>query len=112
MKAKEYYELMKNYPDNKDGLLNAVSMVIDGLNKEVKDLLESRRVKTDRAAVAVIKELNDKWNAIVALYEKDHDFCPLSRNAFLRSWIKRLPGSEKYIEIPRLMIDKKRKDEQ
>ncbi len=67
--------------------------------RETKEIIASRNVSTDRGAVAVVKEQNQKWNAMCALYEKKYsaDLCPLKRDGFLNSIKTKVPEITAYL---------------
>lgn len=67
--------------------------------REMKEIIASRSVNTDRGVVAVVKEQNYKWNAMCALYEKKYsaDLCPLKRDGFLNSIKTNLPEITAYL---------------
>ena len=62
MKAKEYHARYKANP-TEDELINIAADMIT----ETKQLAEQRRIKEDRALVAIIREQEDKWKAFVRL---------------------------------------------
>ena len=83
MKAKEYYAKIKEQnPQTAKELANAIGDVVDGLNNEAKELIKKRHVTRDDGCRAIIRELNNKWNAIATLFEKDYGMSPISRNRF------------------------------
>ena len=83
MKAKEYYEqIIAKNPQTADEMANAVGEVVEGLHQEAKDMIKQRKIKRGDALRAVIRELNDKWNAIAGLFEKKQGVSPIRRNAF------------------------------
>lgn len=75
----QYHEALTMGGDKGDEALN--DLVRDFL-AETKELIETRRIKTDRGTVAVIDELNEKWNAIVSIFEKRGGVSPILRNGF------------------------------
>lgn len=85
MRAKEYFdqyhEGIYNETANTGGTENLTNLLKE-LLKEVIDICEKRNVKFDRGANAVIKEQNDKWNAIAGLFEKKYGVEVLKRNGF------------------------------
>lgn len=92
MKAKEYYEqIIAKNPQTADEMANAVGEVVGALNQEAKDIMVKRKVRRNDAVRAVIRELNDKWNAIVGLFEKKEGKSPIRRNAFWDAWVKEIP---------------------
>ena len=78
MKAKEYYELYKFdlMSEKDDKVLKAISDLVHDFNKEVTELREIRHVKFDRGMIPILKEMNQKWNAIVRLFQKEYGATP------------------------------------
>ena len=72
MKAKEYFEKYDELiiKDQIAGSIESAKKLLIELSDEVKDICEARHVKRDAAVVSVLKEINQKWNAICSLYEK------------------------------------------
>lgn len=66
MKAKEYYtkygeQLVDPYPTVRHEAL--VSLMVD-MADETKDIMEKRKIATTKAILALIEEMNSKWNAL------------------------------------------------
>lgn len=124
MKAKEYYEKYKplltaeavdttGFSQMTDQQKQAVLEVIDhqvkeGIKKclydmsmEVRSLIEQRGAKTDSAAASIIREMNDRWNAMLRLIEKDGKPVLVKENAVARYWISQIPSLKKHIHIPK-----------
>ncbi len=88
--AKKYDEWIR---EGLNGLINA-------MNAEVKEICAKRKCKTDSATAAVIREMNDRWNAMIPMFEKYYDGrCPLKRNGFAKFWINEIPSLSRYIKI-------------
>lgn len=75
----QYHEALTIGGDKGDEALN--DLVRDFL-AETKETIETWHIKTDRGAVSVINELNEKWNAIVSIFEKRGETPPIVRNGF------------------------------
>ena len=106
MKAKEYYErIMAKNPQTADEMANAVGDVVDSLNKEAKEIIKKRNIRRDDAVRAVIREQNNKWNAIVGLFEKKQGISPIRRNAFLDAWVKQMPELDPNYDNNRVVFD-------
>lgn len=93
MKAKEYYT---KYHDrmlstDHDTSLQAISDLIGDLSREFKTIADSRNVRWNRAAYGILKELNDKYNAIVSLFETKDGFSPIRPNGFKLYWEREMP---------------------
>ena len=92
MRAKEYYaKINEQNPKTAEEMANAIGNVVDGLNNEAKELIKKRRVTSDNGCIAIIRELNNKWNAIVTLFEKDYGMSPIKRHRFLELWAEKIP---------------------
>lgn len=94
MKAKEYYAKYHDQlisPDDQTSL-EAISDLIYDFSMELKTMCEQRRAKTDDAARSIVRELNEKYNAIVALFEVKDGGSPICRDRFFTYWSKRIPG--------------------
>lgn len=74
MKARQYFEMHRQEMTCGDEkrVQAAINQLVLELNDESKDMLKSRNINTDRAAVSVLRELNDKYNAVVGLFEKHY----------------------------------------
>lgn len=99
MKAKEYYEqygiavLAESYHESK---YDELTKLISAFLKEMKATLKERHVSTDRGTVAIIREFNNKWNALSAIFEKKHGVTPLNRNGFLKFMESEIPELERW----------------
>lgn len=90
-KAKEYYELYKLDLMDDDKAVKAISDLIGDLNKEVKELQELRHVQFDRGMLPILKEINQKWNAIVRLFQKEYGAAPIKADGFKIFWLEKMP---------------------
>lgn len=74
--------------------------LVGAMNREVKEICAKRKCKLDSAGAAVIREMNDRWNAMIPMFEKRYDArCPLKRNGFAKFWINEIPSLSRYIKI-------------
>lgn len=92
MRAVEYFNkyetrLIKNDDDG----LKAIGELMYELIIEAKTLSDARNVKTTGGSVAVLKELNNKWNAICNLFEKKYGVSPIIRDGYKKYWLKEMP---------------------
>lgn len=99
MKAKEYYALVKEGIEagTATALKGAVDEMFMGMNREVRELQEKRHIQFDRGIFPVLKEMNDKWNAVVNLIEKDYGYSPIIRDGFKNFWVAKMPELGRYI---------------
>lgn len=93
MKAKDYFEKYENaiIEDVKGNSTSGISKLLIELSEEVEAIYRKRGGKSNCALIGVIKELNQKWNAIGALFEKRYGASPLKRNGFIKYWKNQLP---------------------
>lgn len=65
---------------------------------ELNALLKQRKVNTDKAFIGAVNEINDKYNAVVNMFERDFGRSPILRNGFktelLRMVNENLGGKE------------------
>lgn len=94
MKAKELYAKYKSGILSSDDQtsVQAVCDLIRDLSLEMKEIVSRRHIRHDSGAVAVILELNDKYNAICGLFEKEMGMSPIKRNGFLQYWERQIPA--------------------
>lgn len=100
MKAKEYYNKYKEamFPVDEELGVRAYSSagtraLVTDLDKEMFDLQENRKAGRPHSIAAIIKEQNQKWNAIVGLFEVDPDIPNLimpARDGYIRLWVARI----------------------
>ena len=87
MKAIEYYEKYRTTIDTKKGIKE---LMIE-MNNEAKELIKKRNAVTDNAGRSIIKELNQKWNALARIFEKAMGEPILVEDGFLASWKRKIP---------------------
>ncbi len=96
MKAKEYFEKYGSYlvsgenADKNDRTNAAVALLCD-LCGEVQSIGEQRKIKRIEAVISIVKETNDKWNAVGNLCEKHYGVNPLAENGFKAFILNRMP---------------------
>lgn len=49
---------------------------------ELNALLKQRKANTDKAFIGAVNEINDKYNAVVNMFERDFGRSPILRNGF------------------------------
>lgn len=94
MKAKEYYAKYKERVaslDDKESIQAICEMLAD-LSAEAKAVIDKRNVKTDCGGVAVLREMNDKYNAVCRMLEEEYKHPILVRDGFLICWRKQIPA--------------------
>ena len=93
MKAEEYYnkfskEIIEAYEqDNSQPVINLLTEMLE----EGQEIMKSRNVRMDKAAVSVIKEQNQKWNKLARMFEKEYGFSPIGRDGLLKYEISKIP---------------------
>ena len=94
MKAADYVAKYGEAMSNITKITNddAVSKLFIEMSGEVATILKDRKVVKSGGVIAVLKEMNDKWNAIISLYEKKwRQPAPISRNGFSKVWMNKMP---------------------
>lgn len=95
MKAKEYFakyeeEIMKEATQTEvltDG--NMAKLYIE-MFSEMKTIIEIRHIQNDNSLMSLIREQNDKWNAIERLFIKKYGVSPIAHNGFLSACMEDL----------------------
>lgn len=94
MKAIDYYNTYGERVFDeavKDEGTNVLSELTIAFIHETKELIGIRNAKTDKAAIGIIREQNEKWNALVTLFEKKKKASPIIRNGFRVLMEKMMP---------------------
>lgn len=93
MKAIEYYDKYKDalLTSNPDEFINSANELMSELWDEMQNLIDKRNVKKNDSLIAIVKEINQKYNSIISRFDKDGKKSPLKRNAFNHLVIKRVP---------------------
>ena len=93
MKAKEYFEKYEErlHPADETALNKAAYSLLLEMVDESQNVLKSRNAKSTQALLGVLKEFNDKWNAVVAMDTKKCGFSNLRYNGFKLFWLNKLP---------------------
>lgn len=104
MKAKEYFEKYDRIIIDEQiaGSIESTKKLLFELCDEVKDICEKRKAKKNSAVVAVLLEIDQKWNAICSLYEKKYGVSPLNRGAFMEFWKLQIPQIQHELERRKL----------
>lgn len=91
MKAKEYIEKYKTAFESGDNetITKAGNDLMFEFSKEAENIMKSRGVKRDSAALAVLKEQNTKWNAVAKVF-----YGILKHDGFKLFWMDRMPVLE------------------
>ena len=94
MKAKEYYVKYKAGLVSADDktYLPAARGIITELLDETKKVMEARHVKYDKGLIPILREQNDKYKAVVRLFEKESGAAPIRMDGFELVLEKHFPG--------------------
>ena len=100
MKAKEYFQkydepIWKEAHDpaiHTDG--PTAKLYID-FALEMREIIKTRNVQFDRGVFSIIREQNDKWNAICNMFIKKYGVSPISHDGFATAIKKDLGIPEK-----------------
>lgn len=87
----KYGEALTGEDENKRN--EAVNGLISDMMGELTDIMKTRNVSTDKGAFSVIKELNQKWNAI----NRKLSIPVLSEDGFKKIMAHGIPGLEQHI---------------
>lgn len=83
MKAKEYVTIFE-----KDLLTldweKAIENILRLFYKEFHTLCESRKISCDGALIAIVNELDEKWQAFIRRTKVPHDYAVLFREVFIK----------------------------
>ena len=93
MKAKEYYAKYKDRIASSDDAesLKGISDMVYEFCMDAKEISEKRKIRTDSGAVSMLRELNDKYNAVCRMFEKDFGVSPIKENGFMNYWRREIP---------------------
>ena len=94
MKAKEYVDKYYENLTSKDkniSLAASKELVKDFIIDEPNALIQARKVKFDRGAIPIFKELNQKWFALCKQMEQKFGSPVLNKNAFRDFWVEQIP---------------------
>jgi len=87
MRAKEYYEKYRDTKWDK----TTIGVYLGELGQEAKVLMQKRCLKNDLGVPAVLREINDKHNALMRIFQKEQGDQPLISDMFLAYWLKEMP---------------------
>lgn len=93
MKAKDYFTKYEKAlaSADPDECSTAIADMLNKMNSEVQNLLKVRHVKTDAGTFPIFKEMNQKWNAIVRLFENKYGATPIVKDGFRLFWVRKMP---------------------
>lgn len=84
MKAKDLYAKYKDgVMSQEDAVyIPAVRGLVSDLIGEIKEIAEVRHVQFDRGLLPIMREQNDKYKAIVRMFEKEYGASPIKPDGF------------------------------
>lgn len=93
MKARDYFEKYDTLimEEQKTAKLAQPKKLLLEMSDEVTAVCKQRKAVKDEAVIAVLKEINQKWNAICRMYEKKYGVSPLNYDAFRCYWMTAMP---------------------
>lgn len=98
MKAREYFDTYIDRIIAEAGTEKeqngALYELLRGFMTEVKEITKARHVQTDRAAMAILRELNQKWNALCNICVKVKGYSVLNRDGFKAYVMKAIPETK------------------
>ncbi len=85
MKAKDYFEKYAEalISDDHDVSVKASVKLVNDMILEINEVMGKRQARFDNALISVIKEQNEKWLALVRMFEKKYGASPLRREGFV-----------------------------
>ena len=94
MKAKEYFEKYKAglLASEDKAFVAAAQCLIYDLFTESKRIVEVRHVKSDSGFIPILKEQNDKYRAIVRMFEREYGVSPIRADGFEIILEQHFPG--------------------
>lgn len=98
MKAREYFDTYIDRIIAEAGTekeqSGAFYELLWGFMAEAKEITKARHVQTDRAAMAILRELNQKWNALCNICVKVKGDSVLKRDGFKAFITKEIPETK------------------
>jgi len=94
MKAKEYYEKYKGIvaSSTEEEIKEVTYQLFCEISKETVKVFDARGGKTNAALIAVLKEQNQKWNAVCNLFLKEpFGLSPFRPDGFIIFWANEFP---------------------
>lgn len=95
MKAIDYYNKynprLSGSPQMTDDDGDVIIELFIEFNREIENICETRSIKRVDALVAVLKEQNDKWNALCRIFEKKGCVSPIKPDGVKGYWRNQVP---------------------
>jgi hypothetical protein len=98
MKAKEYF---KQLCDDSSPLLFAarINNIHSSMVNEIKNLIAVRHIQRDESRLSVLKEMDNKWKAIVRLVHKSSYDIDIDDDEFILYMYDNVPEFKKFIHV-------------
>ena len=80
MKSQEYFEKYFENANTVEEINEGSKSMFRDFMKEFDEIKKQRNVKTDDGIIGVVRELNDKWNAVAGKLERKFSVKVLKRN--------------------------------
>lgn len=98
MKAREYFDkyidrIIAEAGTEKEQSGALYELLMDFMN-EVKEIAKARHAQSNRAAMAIFRELNQKWNALCNICVKVKGYSVLNRDGFKAFITKEIPETK------------------
>ena len=96
MKAVEYFSKYESrltsicYAKDADEFTKLLSPIILDFDSELKEIIEKRKAKCNDAVMAVIKELNQRFNIMIDLHTKKYKTHGLAKDLYIKVWEAKL----------------------
>lgn len=87
----KYYERLDPLLDSLDAAGATVKELFFEFSEEVKTLSNIRHSKDDQVTLAILREQNQKWNALFRLLEKRWGVSAIAENGFKLFWNHEMP---------------------
>lgn len=103
MKAKEYFtkynEAIWNEAREEEFSTSGptAKMFIEFMT-EMKDIINSRNIKTDRGLIGVVQDQNNKWNSVYNMFIKKYGLSPIKYNGFKLGFDAEINGEKERVE--------------
>ena len=89
MKAKEYIKIYEKNKENMD-IKKAIEKILWMYIEEGQEMIKKRNIKLDNGLISIIKELNQKWNAMMK-YSND-----IKKDGYLNAILIIMPNIKIY----------------
>lgn len=66
------------------------AILFKDMYNEMVGMIGTRHIQSDQAVVSIIREFNQKWNAVSNMFEKKYGVSPLVHNGFVNAARKHL----------------------